>query len=164
MKALTATSLLALVMMVPAQDPKEQWQRVYTGEDSVVELETSSVTFVEYHLAKKVTFASTRAGRVRFRTIFSRLQTLDEKPVIKYKSHYETLEFQCPPRTDSVVYPRPVVWYRRYEATLRDARGKTVKSYDADAADLWREIKSGSLMEKRSDAACRLIDQKRQNP
>ncbi len=153
MKILPCTLLLLAPLLIAAQDEKEKWQRAYSSEDSIIEIDVSRVTFVEYHISKKVTFAATRVGRVRFRTILSKPEAVNEKPAAKYKTRLETIEFNCTEKR-----------YRLYEATLFDAKGKVVKSYEWDPSNDWRELKFGSMMEKLSIPACRLIDEKRRNP
>ena len=154
MRILPCAVLLLAAALIAAQEEKEKWQRVYTGEDSIIEMELA-----------KVTFGSASIGRVRFRTTFSKPQTLNEKPVVKYKKRLETIEFRC--EMDSVRlghYPANTTRYRLFEATLLDAKGKVVKPLDWDPSEGWREVKFGSMMEKLSVPACKLIEEKRRNP
>jgi hypothetical protein len=139
-------------VLLAAQGEKEKWQRVYTGEDSIIEINVSKVTFVEYNVSRTVTF-STSIGRVGFRTTLSKSEALKETPAVKYKSRLETIEFNC-------VANR----YRLHEATLLDEKGKIVKAFGWDPSAEWREIKHGGMMEKLSGPACKLIDEKRRNP
>ena len=129
------------------------WQRVYTGEDSIIEIDTSRVTFVEYSTAKKVTFTYS-TGRTRFRTIYSKPEALKEKPGVKYKTRLETIDFNCAANTAR---------YRLYEATLLDEKGKVIKTFGWDPAAEWKEAKQGGMMEKLARAACTLINEKRRN-
>jgi hypothetical protein len=152
MKVLPCALLLLSSVLSAAQDKKGMWQRVYTGEDSIIEIDTSKVTFVEYSTAKKVTFTY-GTGRARFRTIYSRPEVLKETGV-KFKSRLETLEFNCAPNTAR---------YRLYEATLLDEKGKVIRTFGWDPAAEWKEAKHGGMMEKLSGAACALIDEKRRN-
>ena len=154
MRALPCAVLLLAPVLIAAQGEKEKWQRVYTGEDSIIEMELT-----------KVTFGSASIGRVRFRTTFSKPQTLNEKPVVKYKSRLETIEFKCEMGSVRLGhYPANTTRYRLFEATLLDARGKVVKSLDWDPSEDWREVRFGSMMEKLSYPACKLIEEKRRNP
>ena len=154
MKALTCALLLTLPTLLHAQDEKEKWQRVYTSEDSVIEMNLSKVTFGTAHI-----------GRVRFRTIYSQPQTLNEKPVVKYKSRLETIEFQCEMHAVRYgYYPANATRYRLFEGALLDAKGKAIKSLEWDPSEAWREVRFGSMMEKLSYPACKLIDEKRRNP
>lgn len=149
--SLLPCALLLLALIFPGQREKEKWQRVYTGEDSTIEMDISKVTFVEYDASRKVTFAY-NAGRVGFRTIFSKPEALKENQGTKYKTRLETIEFNCAAKR-----------YRLYEATLLDEKGKLVKTFARDPSAEWREIKSGGMMDKLSWAACKLIEEKRQS-
>ncbi|HVS80372.1 MAG TPA: surface-adhesin E family protein [Pyrinomonadaceae bacterium] len=153
MKILTCALLLMPAVLFAAQGEKEKWQRVYTGEDSIIEINLSRVTFVEYNVSRKVTFGYS-IGRVGFRTILSKPEALKEKPAVKYKSRLETIEFNCAANTTR---------YRLYEATLLDEKGKVIKTLGWDPSAEWKEIKHGGMMDKLSGAACTLIDEKRRN-
>ena len=152
MRVLPCALLLTPAVLFALQGERPKWQRVYTGEDSIIEIDLSRVTFVEYNVSRKVTFAY-RSGRVSFRTTYSKPEALKEKPGVKYKSRLETIEFNCAAKR-----------YRLYEATLLDEKGKPIKTFAWDPAAEWKEIKHGGMMEKLSGAACALIDEKRRNP
>ena len=139
-------------VLLAVQGEKEKWQRVYTGEDSIIEINVSKITFVEYNVSRTVTFGY-RTGRVGFRTIFSKPETLKEKPGVRYKSRLETIEFNCTANR-----------YRLYIATLLDDKGKVIKTFGWDPSEEWKETKHGSMMDKLAGAACKLIDEKRRNP
>ena len=152
MRVLPCALLLMSSVLSAAQD-KKIWQRVYTGEDSIIEINVSKVTFVEYSTARKVTF-SYDTGRVGFRTIYSKPEVLKEKLGVKYKSRLETIEFNCAGNTAR---------YRLYEAALLDEKGKVIKTFARDPLAEWKETKRGGVMEKLAGAACALIDEKRRN-
>ena len=137
--------LICIFLMVPipilAQE-KERWQRVYTGEDAVIDMKVSQVTF-----------EIGSSGRVRFRTILSQPEILKETPLVKYKRRLETIEFRCGERT-----------YRVYEATLLDAKGQPIQSYEAKLSQDWKVFKAGGMMERLFAPACKLIAEKRRNP
>jgi hypothetical protein len=154
MRVLPCALLLMSSVLSAAQEKKEKWQRVYTGEDSIIEIDISKVTFVEYNVSRKVTFAYS-AGRVGFRTIYSKPEALKEKPGVKYKSRLETIEFNCAANAAR---------YRLYEATLLDEKGKVIKTFGWDPSAEWKETTHGGMMDKLSGAACTLIDEKRRNP
>jgi hypothetical protein len=139
-------------VLLAAQREKEKWQRVYTGEDSIIEINVSKVTFVEYEDSRRVTFGY-NIGRVGFRTSFAKPEALKENPGVKYKRRLETIEFNCAANR-----------YRLYEATLLDEKGKVVKTFGWDPSTEWREIKHGGMMEKLFGPACRLFEEKRRNP
>ena len=153
MRVLPCALVMMSALLFAGQREKEKWERVYTGEDSIIEINVSKVTFVEYSTARKVTF-SYDTGRVGFRTIYSKPEVLKEKPGVKYKSRLETIEFNCAANTAR---------YRLYEATLLDEKSKVIKTFARDPSAEWKEIKRGGVMEKLAGAACALIDEKRRN-
>jgi hypothetical protein len=63
---------------------KDKWQRVYTGEQLVIEINASSVKFEPDHVL-----------RVQFRTIFSDPETLPGTSGAKYKTRLEVLDFKA---------------------------------------------------------------------
>ena len=138
MRILTSILLLLLAASVMAQE-KDKWQRIYTFDDSVIEINASAVTFVD-----------NSTGRVTFRTVWSKPQTLRDRSDVKYKTRLETMEFKCAERR-----------YRSYEVTLLDSKGKPVQSYEMDKTEEWKHLKSGGMMEKLFGAACQLIAGKR---
>jgi hypothetical protein len=144
-------ALLIPAVLFAAQDQKEKWERVYTGEDSIIEINLSKVAFVGYSTSKEVTFAY-NTGRVGFRTIYSKPEALKETPGVKYKTRLETIEFNCAANR-----------YRLHEATLLDEKGKIAKVFAWDPSAEWKEIKHGGMMDKLSVAACKLIDEKRRS-
>jgi hypothetical protein len=167
MRILACALLLMSSVLSAAQEKKGMWQRVYTGEDSIIEINVSKVTFVEYSAARKVTFTYS-SGRVGFRTIYSKPEALREKSGARYKTRLETIEFQCDKKEPDVLKRVPSdttsgVRYRLYEATLLDEKGKPVKTFAWDPSAEWKEIKRGGMMDKLSGAACTLINEKRRN-
>lgn len=165
MRVLPCALLLIPAVLFAAQEQKEKWQRVYTGEDSIIEIDVSKVTFVEYNVSRKVAFGY-NTGRVGFRTIFSKPEALKEKPAVKYKSRLETIEFQCAKNDPGVIkrVPPDTTRYRLYEASFIDAKGKTLKTYHGNPAEDWISVRFGSMMDKLSGPACKLIEEKRRNP
>lgn len=151
MRSLFCALLLVPTVLFAAQEQKQKWQRVYTGEDSIIEIDISKVTFVENNESRSGTF-SYNTGRVGFRTIFSKPEALKEKPGVKYKSRVETIDFNCATNR-----------YRSHEANLLDEKGKVIKTFGWDPSAEWKEIKRGGMMDKLSVAACTLIDEKRRN-
>jgi hypothetical protein len=141
MRILLWSLLLSLAAFVAAQE-KDKWQRIYTYEDSVIELNVSKVTFVNNNI-----------GRVTFRTIWSKPQNLKGTPPVKYKTRLETMEFKCEEKQ-----------YRLYQVTLLDSKGKTVQSHDMESTEEWKVPKGGIVMDKLFGAACQLIAEKRRNP
>lgn len=121
---------------------KEKWQRVYTYEDSIIELNATKVLFVNNNI-----------GRVTFRTVWSKPQNLREKPSVKFKTRLETIEFKCAERR-----------YRIYQVTLLDSKGKSLESYEMDEAEEWKTAKPVGIMERLMGFGCRLVVEKKRNP
>ena len=166
MRFLPCALLLIPAVLFAAQGEKPKWERVYTGEDSIIEIDASRVTFVEYTGAGRVTF-NYKTGRVVFRTILSKPEALKENSAIKYKTRVETIEFQCneTSKVELKRYPPLAVGqYRFYETTLLDNKGKVVKTYGRVATEEWKDVKFGSMMAKLAGSACDLISEKRKNP
>jgi hypothetical protein len=107
-----------------AQVPSEDWRRVYTGEDSVIDLNPASLVFDSEH-----------ALRVTIRTVLSQSESLNRKSGTKYKSRIETLEF----KTASAQYRyRQMIWL--------DSEGKTVLSDEFSPPPAWKPYKDGGMM------------------
>jgi hypothetical protein len=126
--------LCSLAISIRAQGEKDRWQRVYTGEESVIDVNVSSLTFEVSHIL-----------RVKFRTILSKPESLKEKPGTKYKSRLETIEFKLTEKR-----------YRFYDIGLLDSAGKTVQSYEANTSEDWKVLKDGGMMQRLFDAARQL--------
>ena len=117
-----------------AQGEKEAWRRVYTGEDSVIDINVASLAFETEHIL-----------RVGFRTVLSKTESPRGRPDIKYKSRLETVEFKLPSSQ-----------YRYLETTLLDSAGKTVWSDEPNPTQDWRALKEGGMMKRLFDAARQL--------
>jgi hypothetical protein len=117
-----------------AQEEKEAWRRVYTGEDSVIDINVASLVFETGHIL-----------RVGIRTVLSKTESLRGQPETKYKSRLETVEFKL-----------PTSQYRYLETSLLDSAGKTVWSDEPNPAQDWRALKEGGMMKRLSDAARQL--------
>ena len=131
-----APVLMLLAGPLAAQE-KSQWQRVYTYEDAVIEMEVIRLSFGNF-------------GRVRFRTVFDEPGPLGRLRGIRYKSSVEEMEFHCAERG-----------YRITEMVLLDAEGKVIQSFKAGGSQEWKVAESGSMMGRLTDAACRMIAEKR---
>lgn len=134
--------ILMLSTLAGTQEEKKKWRRVFTGDDSIIEMNLTQVTFGD----KKV-------GRVRFRTIFVKAQRLKEIPTVEYKSRSETIEFKCIERQ-----------YRIYATSLIDLKGEPIESYEVNVSEAWKSLKPGGMMEKLFRPACKLIEDRRRNP
>jgi hypothetical protein len=134
--------LLLWVSVFTVAQEKDEWRRVYTMEDAVIDMNTS-----------KVTFGDKRIGRVRFRWVLKKPEALKEMPGVSYKSRLETIEFKC--------YEER---YRLDETTLLDAKGKVIRSDEQDPLAEWKAVKPGGMMERLFRPACALIESKRRKP
>jgi hypothetical protein len=117
-----------------AQGEKEEWRRVYTGEDSVIDVSVAGLTLDTGHVL-----------RVRFRTVLSKAESLKGLSETRYKSRLETVEFKLLSSQ-----------YRYRETSLLDSAGKTVWSAEANPSQEWRALKKGGMMERLFDAARQL--------
>jgi hypothetical protein len=132
------TFLLFVILLsstcVTAQLP--EWYRVYTFDESIIEMNTSQVTFGGKDIA-----------RVRLRWTFDQPEALSGEPHLKYKSRLEVMEFNCTERR-----------YRLYDVSFYDAAGKVVRSEEMNPPDEWRTVGSGMVMESLFTPACKLIE------
>lgn len=142
MRSIGIILVVLLSPIVLQSQEKEVWQRVYTFDDGLIEINTS-----------KVTFGSKNIGRVRFRTTLAKPEALRGTPSVSYKSRLETVEFDCLGRR-----------YRPYEETLVDVEGRVIRSVEVNPPAEWIIVKSGGMMEKLFAPACKLIELKRRSP
>jgi len=113
-----------------------EWYRVYTFDDSFIEMNTSLMTII-----------SGDVTRVRFRWTFDQPEALSGEPNLTYKNQLEVMEFNC-----------SIKRYRLYHLTFFDAAGNIIRIQDSPGA--WRAVASGSMMEKVFIPACELIKKK----
>jgi hypothetical protein len=118
--------LFSIPISVCAQQEKVRWERVYTGEDSIIEINPSSLKF-----------EADRILRATFRTLLAKPERLQEKSEVSYKSRLETITFTLAPRR-----------YRFEEIDWLDASGKVVQSYKAPSHGELRALKAGGFMER----------------
>ena len=131
--------LLPLLLYSPQE--KSKWQRLYTYEDSTVEVDAANIIF-----------STDFTGRVRFRFAFSKSQPLAGKR-ISYKTVVETIEFKCEERL-----------YRVVDVKRYDNKGTLVESDAPTPSADWEDVKARSMMEKFFQPACQVIYEKRRNP
>jgi len=117
------------------------WYRVYTFDESIIEMNTALVTF----MSKDIT-------RVRFRWTFDQPQALKGEPKVKYKSRLEVIEVNCSEQR-----------YRPYHLTFLDGTGNIVRLEDMNPPGEWRTT-IGSMMERLVGPACELVKQKTSPP
>jgi hypothetical protein len=137
MKVLLLTFVLILPSTYVIAQKTPEWYRVYTFDESIIEMNTSSV------------IVGGDIGRVTFRWTFDQPETVKGNPQLKYKSRLETIEFKCADGR-----------YRYYEVSLLDSTGKTIHSQLMSPPYEWHEIKSESVMATISGPACQLIQEK----
>jgi hypothetical protein len=121
---------------------QEKWQRLLTLEDSVVDMNVSTVVF-----------STEGIGRVKFRFTLSKAEPVREMPGLNYKSFIETIEFKCEEGL-----------YRLYDITLFDKKGEAIRTDEKDASAKWKPAKGKGFMSKLYSPACQFIREKRRNP
>jgi len=133
MRSFLLILLLLLSSSVAAQElPK--WYRVYTFDESIIEMNTANVIL------------GGDIGRVTFRWTFDQPEPLTGNPQLKYKRRLETIEFKCSDQR-----------YRYYEVRLLDLTGKPIRSELMRSPYTWFEIKPGGVIATISIPACELI-------
>ena len=115
-----------------AQQGKEHWERVYTGEGSIIEFNSSSSRFEANNVL-----------RADFRTVLSKAESISGQPGVKYKTRLETIDFKLTQRR-----------YQFFEIALLDSGGKVIQKRNAAASDEWRVVKPGGITERLFDVAC----------
>jgi len=122
-------------IVVNSQSPPE-WYRVYTFDESTIEMNTSIVTSI-----------SKDVSRVRFRWTFNEPQSLAGTPETTYQSQLQVMEFNCSLKR-----------YRPYHLTFFDSAGNIVRINDSPGE--WRRVRLGSMTEKLFEPGCDLIEKK----
>lgn len=123
---LIALLLCGFSIAVGAQQGSLRWQRVYTGDDSVIELNGSSLKFEPDNVL-----------RATYRTVLSKPESLAEKTGAKYKSRVETVVFASSGRR-----------YRFDEVSWLDVDGNLVHTYHAAANAEWKVFKEGGIINR----------------
>ena len=113
-----------------------EWSRVYTFDDSVIEMNTSLVTLI-----------SEDVTRVRFRWTFDQPEALSGDAALTYTSQLEVMELNC-----------SLQHYRPYHLTFFDAAGNIIRIQNSPGE--WRSVTSGSMVEKLFAPACELLKKK----
>ena len=124
----------------PASLP--EWFRVFTFEDSTIELNTNYVMFSNYN-----------TERVRFRWSFQTPQPLRADSSVKYQSVLQEFQFYCRNKV-----------FRLYAAQWYDAAGKIVASENRPDSEEMQEVEFGSMMGKLYPQACKLIALRKREP
>lgn len=124
--ALAVCVACSLESSIRAQQANDKWQRVYTGEDSVIDINAANLRF-----------EPNRILRVGFRTILSKHENLEGSAGAKFKSRLETIDFKANEKR-----------YRLWETSLLDSEGKILRTYAATSIDDWKVLKVGGVMER----------------
>ncbi|PWT93125.1 MAG: hypothetical protein C5B55_05100, partial [Blastocatellia bacterium] len=128
--------VLLVASPLAAAQSLPEWYRVYTFDDSFIDMNTSIVTPI-----------TSDVNRVRFRWTFEQMQSLGKELGSKYQSRLEVTELNCSAHQ-----------YRLYHLTFLDATGNIVRIDDTPGD--WRSVVSGSMMEKLFVPGCELITTK----
>ncbi|MCM3869179.1 MAG: hypothetical protein ND895_00600 [Pyrinomonadaceae bacterium] len=142
MKSMFLPYVFVLASTSLAAQQLPEWYRVYTFDESIIEMNTSQVTLVGKDI-----------GRVRFRWVFDQPETLGGEHPVKYQSKLEVIEFDCSDRR-----------YRLHHVSLFDSAGEAIRHELVNPPVEWRTVSSGSVMGKLSGPACSLIKQKTRTP
>lgn len=113
---------------------KEQWQRVYTGADAIIELNVGGSSFEAGDIL-----------RAEYRTVYTKPESTGGDRGVKYKTRVEKIDFRL---TDGR--------YRLFEVSLLDPAGKLVQTNTTDESQEWRVFKPGGITERLFNAACSL--------
>jgi hypothetical protein len=132
MRYLLALLFLFSPLTLRAQSLPE-WQRVYTFDESTVEMNTALVTKPDRNTV-----------RLRFRWVFDNPEPLVGAPALKYQSQLDVMEFKCSSSK-----------YRSYHVTFFDSAGNTLRIQDSPGE--WRTVVAGSMIEKLFVPGCELV-------
>jgi len=113
-----------------------EWSRVYTFDESTIDMNTVLVTRIDRDTV-----------RVRFRWMFDQPETLVGPPELKYQSQLEVMELNCKKSE-----------YRSYHVTFFDKAGNILRIKDSPGD--WRDVVSGSMIEKLFVPGCELVTKK----
>jgi hypothetical protein len=116
---------LILARTAVSQTEAGVWQRVYTGEDAVIDFNTSTLQFAEKQVL-----------RIKIRTVLKSPETLRDEPQIKVKTRVETIEFNIVQKV-----------YRLTDVVMFDSSAKVVRTYAVNATD-WKRVTSGGMMDR----------------
>jgi hypothetical protein len=136
LKMLPVNSIIAVLLLLscaptPTQAQHERWQRVYTGEEFIVEINPESLNFEPGH-----TF------RAQFRTVFSKPEPISRNSTARYKIRLETVEFIATEKR-----------YRYYETSLLEPAGVILQTSSSTSSQDWRGFKDGGMMARLFAAA-----------
>jgi hypothetical protein len=143
MKSIIPALLIFLIPHSLFAQPASMWQRVYTLDDSIIEMNTQLVSY-----------GGKDIGRVRFRWTFRQPETLNGDRGQKYKTQLEVIEFICADQR-----------YRPYEVTYFDVAGIALRKDEMNPPPQWRHpTRVNPVMSTLFAAACQLINRKSSPP
>jgi len=120
---------LIFVLSVPrgiAQRDGDEWLRVITGEESVVDVDRSSLVLEQNRIIE-----------AKFKITLSKSEPVAERSDIKYQTRLDSIQFNLKDGQ-----------YRILESTLLDASGKVILSSHSDSVDGWKPVegRTGHLL------------------
>ena len=142
MKILFLVLIISFSQIVIKSQTLPEWFRVYTFDDSIVELNTNYVMF-----------SNRKTERVRFRWTYTKPQKLDSNSQLRYKSILQEITFDCSNKKYSI-----------YDIQLYDADGKKLPVESKPKTEEWQEVKFGKMIGKLFTPACKLIDLRKREP
>lgn len=137
MKLLFLFFLGACTGVVLAQAPS-QWERVYTFDESFIDINTQIVTLIEQDVA-----------RVRFRWTFDQPEELSGRAGTKYKSRIEVVELNCKKKV-----------YRPYHISFFDQSDELILAQLIEPPRHWRRFNHGLVMPNLLGPTCALVEEK----
>ncbi len=116
-----------------AQDNTDQWLRVFTEEESIIDVNRSSLVLEQNQVIS-----------AQFKTKLLKPEPVPGKPDIKYQTRLDSIQFSMKDRR-----------YRISESDLLDASGNVVFSYSSRDANSWKPL-SGRTVNRLFNAASQL--------
>jgi hypothetical protein len=128
--------LLLLLSSVSALAQRQpEWQRVYTFDESVIDMNT-----------RHIFTTGPGVGSATFRWTFNKPEVYSSDSRILYKTRFEIIEFNCPDKQ-----------FRTDEVTLLDSGGRIVRSEGMHWLADWTKNNSSAVMSTLAASACALI-------
>jgi len=137
-----AMALLFVSVSDASAQEKEQWKRLYTTEEAVVEMDVNNVVF-----------SSDFTGRVWFRLSYAKGQPNPPGQGGKYNRVIEAMEFRC-----------PASLYRVFSTKRFDTKGNLIGKDNVAPDPIWKPVETGSMLYRLFTSGCQLISDKRNNP
>lgn len=106
------------VLTSSAQNNTDQWLRVFTDEESLIDVDRTSLVLEQ-----------NRVISAQFRTKFLKPETVPGKPEIKYQTRVDFIQFSLKDRR-----------YRISKSNFLDALGNVVLSYSSSGTNRWKPL------------------------